>query len=86
MKLDKPFCFMFLSVFLALKVHKTHPLSEKITNEIFLLNCAQLICEPVRSDREAKARLCTVTVNSSSPMTTLFSLLKILRFQNQSLD
>ena len=68
MKLDKPFGFMFLSVFLALKVHKTHPLSEKITNEIFLLNCAQLVCEPVRSDREGKAKDCAPSRSIHPPL------------------
>ena len=81
MKLNKSFCFMFLSVFLALTVHNT-PFFENITNQIFRLNYAQLICEPVRSEN----RLCTATVNSISTATTLFSLLKVLKFHNQSLQ
>ena len=79
MKLDKFLCFMFLSVFLVLALHKT-AFFEKKTNQILRLNYAQLICEPVR--RENK-RLCRVTVSSTSIATTLFSLLKVLRFHNQ---
>ena len=59
------------------------PFLEKITNQILRLNYAQLICEPVLSENK---RLCRVTVNSTSIATTLFSLLKVLRFHNQSLD
>ena len=60
-----------------------HTLFENLTNQIFRLNYAQLvICEPVRSEN----RLCTVTVNSTSIATTLFSLLKVLKFHNQSLQ
>ena len=59
------------------------PFFENITNQIFRLNYAQLICEPVQSKNN---RLCTVTVNSTSIATTLLSLLKVLRFHNQSLD
>ena len=83
MKLDKSFCFMFLSLFLALTVHKTHLFFEKITNQIFRLNYMQLICEPVLSENK---RLCIVIVSSTSIATTLFSRLKVLRFHNQSLD
>ena len=50
---------------------------EKITNQIFL--SVQLICEAVRNENK---RLCTVTVNSTSIATTLFSLLRVLRFHN----
>ena len=71
------FCFTFLSVFLALTVHKTYLFFEKITNQIFPLNYAQLICEPVQSENK---RFCAVTVNSPSIATTLFSPLKVLRF------
>ena len=36
MKYDKSFCFMFLSVFLALTVNKTHlKLRRKILNQVF---------------------------------------------------
>ena len=59
------------------------PFFEKVTNQILRLNYAQLICEPVRSE---DIRLCRVTVNSTSIETTLFSLLKVIRFHNQSLD
>ena len=74
MKLDKSFCCMFLSVFLALTVHKARFFFAKITNQIFRLNYAQLICEAAENKR-----LCTVTVNSTSIATTLFSLLEISR-------
>ena len=73
MKLDKFLCFMFLSVFLALILHKT-PFFEKITNQILGLNYAQLICEHVRSENK---RLCRVTVNSTSIATKWLSLLKV---------
>ena len=62
---------------------KKTPFFEKIANQILRLNYAQLICKPVRSENK---RLCRVTVNSTSMATTLVSLLKVLRFHNQSLD
>ena len=43
------FSFMLLSVLLALTVHKTHLFFEKLTNQIFRLSYAQLICEPMQS-------------------------------------
>ena len=56
----------------------------KITNQIFGLNCARVICEPVRSENK---RLCTLRVNSTSIATLhLLLLLKVLRFHNQSFD
>ena len=81
MKLDKFFLVScFLSVFLALTVHHSYPffLEDNQSNlSIKLLNYAQLICESVQSENK---RLCTVMVNSTSIATTLFSLLKVLRF------
>ena len=47
---------------------------KKTTNEIFGLNFAQLICEPMRSENK---RLCTITVNSTSNATNFFLLLEI---------
>ena len=83
MKLDKSFClFMFLCIF-GLDGAQITPFFERITDRIFRLNCGQLIREPVRSENK---RLCNATVNSTSIATTLFPLLKVLRFQNQSLD
>ena len=55
MKLGKSFCFIFLSVFFGLDGAQNTPFFEKITNEIFQLNYAQVICEPVRSKNQ---RLC----------------------------
>ena len=84
MKLDKSFCFMFLAVFLTLTMNETQPFFGKISNQIFELNCAQVICEPVRSENK---RLCSLRVNSTSIATLhLFLLLKVLRFHNQSFD
>ena len=59
------------------------PFFDTITNQILGLNYARLIWEPMRDQNK---RLCRVTVNSTSIATTLFSLLKVLRFHNQSLD
>ena len=42
MKLDKSFSFMFLSVFLALTMHKTHQLFKSSIGEIFLI-CLELL-------------------------------------------
>ena len=81
MKLDKSFClFMFLCIS-GIDGAQITPCFERITNRIFRLNCAQLIREPVRSENK---RLCTAMVDSTS-IATLFSLLKVLRFHNQSL-
>ena len=77
-----PLFHVFVRIF-GLGPAQNTPFFEKITNQIHRLNYAQLSCEPVRSENE---RLCRVTVNSTSIPTTLFSLLKVLRFYNQSLD
>ena len=69
--------------FLSVSFAQNTPFFEKITNQIFRLNYAQLIFEPVQSESK---RLCTVTVNSTSVATTWFSLLKVLSFRNHSLD
>ena len=60
MKLDKSFCFMFLSVFFCLEgTQNTRTLFfEKITDQISRLNYAQLICEHVGSESKL---ICTVT-------------------------
>ena len=47
------------------------------------LHYAELFCKPVPSE---KKRLCWVTVNSTLIASTLFSLLKVLRFHKQSFD
>ena len=67
---------VFLFHAFGLDVAQNTPFFQKMTNQIFRLNYAQLICEPVRSENK---RLCTVTVNSTSIATTLSSLLKVLR-------
>ena len=59
------------------------PFFEKIVNKILGFNYAQLICKPVRNENKS---LCSVTVNSTTIATTLLSLLKVLRFHNQSFD
>ena len=58
MKLDKSFCFMFLSVFLAFTVHKARFFFAKNTNQIFRLNYVQLICEAARSRGKQKIVHC----------------------------
>ena len=77
-----PLFLVFVRIF-GLDPAQNTPFFEKITIQILRLNYTQLICEPVRSENK---RLCRVTVNSTSIATTLFSLLKVLRFHNQSLD
>ena len=77
-----PLFHVFVRIF-GLDPAQNTPFFEKITNQILRLNYAQLICEPVRSENK---RLCRVTVNSTPIATTLFSLLKVLRFHNQSLN
>ena len=75
MKLDKSFCFMFLSVFgLGAGEDNQSNLSIKL--------CATNL--RTRAKRKNK-RLYTVMVNSISLATTLFSLLKFFRFHKQSL-
>ena len=77
-----PLLHVFVRTF-GLDPAQNTPFFERITNQILRLNYAQLICEPVRS--ENKTGLCRVTVNSTSIATTLFPLLKVLSFHNQSL-
>ena len=77
-----PLFHVFVRIFGLDRAQNT-PFLEKITNQILRLNYAQLIFEPVRSENK---RLCTVTVYSTSIAITLFSLLKVQRFDNQSLD
>ena len=60
MKLDKSFTYFHVLVCIfGLGVTQYTPIFEKITNEIFRLNYAQLICEPVQSENKV---LCSVTV------------------------
>ena len=78
MKLDKFLCFMFLSVFLALTLYKTHLFFENITNQILRLNYTQLICKPVRSKNK---RLCRVSVSSTSIEKHYYFLIFFLNFK-----
>ena len=75
----------FLSVFFGPDGAQNSRFLKKITNQMFPLNYSQLICEHSSAKRKKK-RMCIVTVNSKSIATTLFSPLKVLRFNNQSLD
>ena len=77
-----PLFDVFVRIF-GLDPAQNTPLFDTITNQIFRLNYARLIWEPVRDQNK---RLCRVTVNSTSIATILFSLLKVLRFYNQSRD
>ena len=77
-----PLFHVFVLIF-GLDPAENTPFLEKMTNQILRINYAQLICKVVRSENK---RLCRVTVDSTSIATTLFSLLRVLRFHNQSLD
>ena len=49
-------------------------------------NLSIKLCATNLRTRAKQNRLCTATVNSTSIATTLFSLLKVLKFHNQSLQ
>ena len=72
-----PLFDVFVHIF-GLDPAQNTPFFDTITNQILRLNYARLIWEPMR---DQKKRLCMVTVNSTSSIaTTLFTLLKVLRF------
>ena len=89
MKLDKFLCF------------KTY-FFENITNQILRLNYTQLICKPVEIKNKRLCRVTVsskliekhysfnffknLNISLLLLATTLFLLLKVLRFHNQSLD
>ena len=79
MKLDKIFVLCFC-IFGFWDGAQNTPFSQKITNQILRLNYAQRTC----AKRKQEIVLYTITFNSTSIATTLFSLLNVLSFHDQS--